>query len=389
MNSTVKRIVEVLFQDTAENEETAALKEEVMNNCQEHFDDLIAGGMGEDEAIGVIVESLKGMKEVIDEYPRKDEPLVTAEEIRQRRGAAAEPLRDPDTAEGEDDGNRVFTGVGRIRTEMKDMDLLVTESEDDLVHILTQDPERIVTEMQAGRLVVKARDRMTHAADAWKNEAKPEDTSLQGILKFVGRVIRNVTVDVAIGGQAEIRVPRGTVLEMDLNTASGNIDYRAELPETLSLRSASGDLDVNPAGGKAADRISAATASGDVTLRGAAKEADISSLSGDCSAEGAFETLKVRSTSGDAEFTGSAVSLVIHSVSGDADVRLENADAERIEAKSTSGDVEIVLPAEIAGVHAEISSLSGERRNSIPDAGAGAQMQIRAATVSGDVNIRQ
>ena len=45
MNSTVKRIVDILFQDAVENDETRALHEEVMNNCQEHYDDLIARGI--------------------------------------------------------------------------------------------------------------------------------------------------------------------------------------------------------------------------------------------------------------------------------------------------------------------------------------------------------
>ena len=71
MNQTVKRIVDLLFEDTVENEETKALHEELMNNCQEHYEDLVRRGLTEDEATGEVVDSLKGMKEVIDEYPKK------------------------------------------------------------------------------------------------------------------------------------------------------------------------------------------------------------------------------------------------------------------------------------------------------------------------------
>ena len=88
MNDTVKRIVDILFQDTVENEETRALHEEVMNNCQEHYQDLVSRGMSEDEAVGEVVESLKGMKEVIAQYPRKE----TA-----RKAAAFEILKDLST----------------------------------------------------------------------------------------------------------------------------------------------------------------------------------------------------------------------------------------------------------------------------------------------------
>ena len=65
MNQTVKRIVDILFQETVENDETKALHEELMNNCQEHYQDLISRGLSEDEAIDEVVESLKRMKDVI------------------------------------------------------------------------------------------------------------------------------------------------------------------------------------------------------------------------------------------------------------------------------------------------------------------------------------
>jgi ABC-type proline/glycine betaine transport system permease subunit len=70
MNETVKRIVEILFQDTEMTDEVASIKDEVMNNCQERYADLVARGMTEDEAIGEVVESLKGMEEVIGEFPK-------------------------------------------------------------------------------------------------------------------------------------------------------------------------------------------------------------------------------------------------------------------------------------------------------------------------------
>ena len=76
MNQTVKRIVDILFQDVVENEETQALHEELMNNCQEHYQDLIDRGLSEDEAVGEVVESLKGMKDVIAQYPKKETPAA-------------------------------------------------------------------------------------------------------------------------------------------------------------------------------------------------------------------------------------------------------------------------------------------------------------------------
>ena len=90
MNQTVKRIVDILFQDTVENDETRALHEELMNNCQEHYEDLIARGLSEDEAVGEVVDSLKGMKDVIAQYPKKE---VAAGSVKQVPGPGNSPAR--------------------------------------------------------------------------------------------------------------------------------------------------------------------------------------------------------------------------------------------------------------------------------------------------------
>ena len=122
-------------------------------------------------------------------------------------------------------------------------------------------------------------------------------------------------------------------------------------------------------------------------MKGTAGEAEVSSISGDACAEGIFGTLKLKSVSGDAGFTGCVDTLTLHSVSGDAAARIENVSASRIEAKSTSGNVEIILPEDIGSVHAECSVKSGNCVNRIPDGGDAAGLQIRAATISGNVRI--
>ena len=44
MNPIIRQMVDILFQDVVENEETRALHDELMNNCQEHYQDLISSG---------------------------------------------------------------------------------------------------------------------------------------------------------------------------------------------------------------------------------------------------------------------------------------------------------------------------------------------------------
>ncbi len=71
MNARISGMIDLLFKDTVMNNETRTLYEELLNNCQEHYDDLISRGLSETEALDAVVESLQGMKEVIDEYPKK------------------------------------------------------------------------------------------------------------------------------------------------------------------------------------------------------------------------------------------------------------------------------------------------------------------------------
>ena len=74
----ISHMVDILFQDVAESEETRALHDELMINCQEHYQDLIASGMPEDEAAAAVMDSLSGMQEVVDQYPRRDPEAAPA-----------------------------------------------------------------------------------------------------------------------------------------------------------------------------------------------------------------------------------------------------------------------------------------------------------------------
>lgn len=60
-----------MFADIIETEETRALQQEINQNCQERYRDLVAGGLGEDDAIHAVVESLNGMEEALKDYPRR------------------------------------------------------------------------------------------------------------------------------------------------------------------------------------------------------------------------------------------------------------------------------------------------------------------------------
>ena len=366
MNATVKRIVDILFQDVEENEETKALHEELMNNCQEHYQDLIDRGLSEDEAVGEVVESLKGMKDVIAEYPRKSSV----------------------TADGAQEGKHwVFSGANALTAETTDQDLYVGPSPDGDIHIYCDDPEGLTAVQNGSTVRIEGAKKRDKAAAAF-NMPEGEEISLSGILNMVGKAIRNVASTIMTGPEIRIEVPDGKMKEIELNSRSGDIECSCAMARKMTVRSTSGDVTLEPVVEKTAEILKVSTVSGDAEVHGSALDTEVSSMSGEVSVDGVFERLEIKSTSGDVKFTGSVLEISASSVSGDAEVTAENSTLKRITAKSTSGDVEISLPAGLGSVHAECSTVSGECLSRVSDAGPDAAVQIRAKSVSGDVTVQ-
>ena len=368
MNDTVKRIVDILFQDTIENDETRALHEELMNNCQEHYRDLVDRGLTEDEAVSEVVDSLKGMKDVIAQYPKKT--------------VAADPETDePQGFRGD------FAGMDSLTAETSDQDINISPSPDGSIHVYCDDAQGVTCDTTGSRVIVKGATKRAKAASAFEMK-DGEEISLSSLLNMVGKAIRNVAENFTSGAPIRIEVPDGKMEEIELNSRSGDIQCSCAMARKMTARSTSGDVKLDPVTEKTAETLRVSTVSGNADVHGSALNGEASSMSGDVTVDGVFETVILKSTSGDVEFTGTAVDLTAHSISGDAEVTVENSTLRRIDAKSTSGDVDIHLPAGLPGVHAECATVSGECLSRVSDAGSGAAVQIRAKSVSGDVTVQ-
>lgn len=367
MNTTVKRIVDILFQDTEENEETLALHEELMNNCQEHFRDLTARGLSEDEAIEEVVESLKGMKEVIAQYPKKT--------------AAAE------AGTADEGGVWTFTGAERLKADTSNQDLYVGPSPDGDIHVYCDDPQAVICRQEGDLVTVRGETKREKAASAFEMP-EGEEITISGLLNMVGKAIRNVTGSLINGPDIRIEIPDGKMTEIELDSRSGDVECTCALARKTVIRSVSGDISVEPVTEKTAECLLVSTASGDAEVHGSSMDGEISSMSGEVTADGVFGNLRLKSTSGDVAFAGSVEDLTASSISGDVEVSVENGTLKHIEAKSTSGDVDISLPAGLNSVHAECSSVSGSCLSRVSDAGNEAAVRIRAKSTSGDVTVQ-
>ena len=139
---------------------------------------------------------------------------------------------------------------------------------------------------------------------------------------------------------------------LGINSVSGDVRLRGEVVGTASLKTVSGDADLDRIDGD----LSAQTVSGDLRIGPVAGSAEAKTVSGDIR----FQSV----TSGDVRFT---------SVSGDIEIGIARGSAVDVDAGSTSGDLSSEVPLGSEPVPGE-----GE---------AAPTVVLRGRTVSGDVKV--
>jgi len=393
MSEKIKAILDELFRGIKLTEEAKAVYDELLDNCQEHYQDMISGGLSEAEACQAVEESLQGMREVLDQFEKEPEETSLMEEFSEKI-SKTEPMQDPNTIRISADQIQtihVESMAHNVQVKAVDgtqivihcekMKTLDVRQEEDLLTIKTIRIEEEISE---------AVEEATHE----KIDGITLPDLVQQVTRFVSRAARTVMKRLENGCLFDdtticIEIPRTVSPELIVNSKSGDIYVDQIESEKITLQSASGDVELVGGRDKAEDHVKLSTASGDVTVtRAWMQEAEFSSMSGDVNAEGDFGILHMKSVSGDAQFNGTAALLGIRSISGDVNVTMIRADQTEIRAENTSGGVDIDLPEDHAAVHAEYSTVSGDITNTWPDGGEDAPVQIRAKTISGDIDIR-
>lgn len=400
MNTTIEKIVSLLFEDLAETEETLAIREEILQNCQDRYQDLRDAGLSEDDAISAVIESLNGMEEMLNEYPRKEEGLT---------GVTNEPEAEnmPDAAQKDAHAwscDPAVCPIREIRMEhMASAEANICVSADDLLHVECSNPElTLMTGLENGVLTVGLKEKKEPEPEEWKFSLE-EGFDLSSIGRMFGKLARRFASYI---GSAEVTlsIPASLRPELRIGTASGNVTVEPMKLERLRIGTASGDVEVRSAA--IATELRIASASGDITVYGTqAHEMQLSSTSGDIEAESciANESVSLNTTSGDISWCrqcrilnatsisgditleGQAENISFHTVSGDVEITPAACETLAISGNTTSGDVDISLPAD---VHPDacFKTVSGDISNhagSVP----GAPIAIKVSTVSGDIEI--
>ena len=369
MNMRIKETIDALFGDIEMTEEAQALRDELSADLNDRMNDLLSQGISEDEAIRQIRDDLAGFGELTERFPHRQKEVVKT---------------DPAALNAE--------RFNSIRIQLRQDDLTVLPSEDELIHMsLTGDP--------------KAEWRSAIDNDSLFLEiVRPENEFPEGntdtlsglLLNVLNRISRNIPLTSC---SATVRIPAGWKRTLNASTVSG--DLRIDLPcGQLEAKSNSGDLEIHF--GEGCLRAEAVSTSGDIRLDGRADTLSIRSVSGDITAQAAANTVQVSIVSGDIELSDlQAQKLDIKTTSGDQTVR---GRSQEIAFKTVSGSLEFVLADKVKSIQGssvsgsvtarlvpgqaarlEARSTSGSVRCSCPDGPDAAQ--LRMTSMSGNITV--
>lgn len=385
MNEKVTQMISLLFRDLQPSEEVRALHDEVLNNCQERFADLTENGLSEEEALAAVMESLRGMEDVLKDYPRTD--AAPAEE------APAAPAEEPAAEEGPSLSHFAPEDILAIETSLTSSDVEVLASDHEFsLEIRGEVYSRLDSDGTLRIWQEKATDDLFRGI-SWEHSFDSFESFGDAMGKLGQNLSRLVSRGLQIARERSdcrvlIRMPRAIHPDIRIRTMSGSIRWEDAVPGgEFSLRSTSGNVLVQVPGSYLLPRAQLTTMSGDAEARLCADDLQIASVSGDVSWEGEAGTLAMSSTSGDAEAAGFFRKASLNTTSGDLTLEMTRGSSAEIRAKSVSGDIEVRLPREIREVSASLKTVSGEIRQRGVEIADGAPVFIEAGTVSGDLKI--
>lgn len=373
MNETVKRIVDLLFDPLEETAEVRELREEVLSDSLEQFNDLRARGLTEDEAVAAVAESLSGMEEALSVYSRKGsaEPERVAEKAPDQPKKPAQP-----------DG--VYF-ADALEVSLKSADIRVVRGEAPGLRVKVENDEAgvIGVEESGGALRITQHSTLGGRGVSFSYSSEKSDSFsglILGVMKKALSAITTLEIQITVEVGAPLR-------QAVIGTASGEVEWKDGPVRRVEVSTASGDVTLRLA--DPAEAVQARTMSGDVRFYGETGEMSLTTMSGDVYAEGAASRLTLRSTSGDVDFTGLLAEADLRTTSGDVTLKLQGGENPRIRIRgtSTSGDVSLHLPAASREIDLSLRTVSGDKTLGDVQIVPGAPIRAELTTVSGDVEV--
>ncbi len=399
MNDTVARIVEIMFQDVEMNEETAAIRDEVMNNCQERYLDLVNSGMAEDDAIAAVVESLKGMEDVLAPYKKVRRP--------------AEELGDMDDEES-GERNMAFRAeeIHQISVCLVSEDITLEASDDDEYHVMWNADESPMVDVSVSNGVLKVGRRAGEPVKPkekveinYKNDMeefiKTEEGKIEINMDSISRAMKALGEKIKLqfsngvnigfgpaGSEVTIQIPENAIPHTKILTTSGDIDVQDVALADLNVTSTSGDINIDPNEDQHMNLVELRTTSGDIEANAFTHEMTIASTSGDVEVEGYYHNLTVNTISGDIDVRADVKNMTFKAISGDVDLAFNSVEIREVCGSTISGDIDIDLPAGIGAIAINTQTRSGDVTTRHHCDGVGPVVSGNVSSMSGDITIR-
>ncbi len=398
MNDTVARIVEIMFQEIEQNEETAAIRDEVMNNCQERYTDLVNSGVSEDDAIAAVIESLKGMEDVLAPYKKK-EPHIPAVENKegsgeQHAGFASYLVKTIDVALVNEDVNIEASDDDcfHVTWNADESPLVNVELHNDTLRI-SRRPGDAVKMNKDGKVEYHHKDDFSDFVKTEEGKIEINMDSISRAMKILGDKIKlSFSNGMSIGfgsadGDVTIQVPENAMPHVKLLTTSGDIDVQDVALADLNITSTSGDINIDLNENQYLKLVEVRTTSGDIEATAFTHEMSIASTSGDVEVEGCYHNLTVNTISGDIDVTADVMNMTFKAVSGDVDLAFDSDVIRDVRGNTISGDIDIDLPDGIGTMAIQTQTRSGDVTTRHHTNGVGPTVTGSVTSMSGDITI--
>ncbi len=449
MNPTIVKIIDLMFRGMPDCEEIRSMREELLTNSQARYDDLIASGKSSNEALGEVLDSLRGVEELLDEYRNRpaqetagDDSFAfarferMAEEIDRRFSSCADTVK---TAAGNASaaaenafgnamdsvrtavdnlsyslrgfrgntespatglwvrsnvygGGDLFTAAvspaecPRIKVELAGDDVELAPSADELIHIEIDPEDEPLLLLEKADGCLTLRRNPNNRPPREAQEENLQDKGFFGFLAGLGRAIGNTFQEMrSCCDTIRVLLPNGFAAA-EVFTASGDISAEELRLGSLTITSASGDMDLCEC--NLQGDLSLCNTSGDISVSDTRITGLLSAnaTSGDIDlSDVTVPVLATNNVSGDTTIEADTQQLDSNSVSGDIDITLIGNSQQRIGANTTSGDIDIALAE--AGIPAvDANTTSGDVSITCATDPASA-FRIQLNTVSGDISV--
>lgn len=401
MNDTVARIVEIMFQDVEENEEVAAIRDEVMNNCQERYQDLVSSGVGEDDAVAAVIESLKGMEDVLAPYKKAHRPVEEMEKM-------------DDEESTEKHASFASYLVNKIDVALVNEDIRIEASDDEFYHVIWDENENPLLNVELHNDLLRITRKPGEAAETKQKEhvkfhadgdaseyfrttdgkIEIDMESISRTMKSLGEKVKMMFADgvrISIGSalsEVAIQVPENAIPHVKLLTTAGDIHVEDVGLTDLSITSTSGDINISLEEDQHLERIDMRTTSGDVEVSAFTDRMNITSTSGDVEVEGRVDDLTVNTISGDIDVRADVTYMHFKAVSGDVDMAFDSDEIHEVRGSTISGDIDIDLPDGIGTMAIQTQTRSGDVTTRCHTNGFGPTVNGSVSSMSGDITIR-